>query len=376
MRCKKTRHLLRLSEVNGTIYRVDMSTTIKQVLNELENFIEPASQVTLKKLNAIRSCELHGEQVHLVLDFGFPIKDYGDVLVALLQACVAECGVELKVTLQQSIVEHRRAQGIPAVPNVKNIIAVSSAKGGVGKSTVALHLALALQYQGAKVGLLDADIYGPSLPHMLGCSDQPKTENKKLHPVEAHGLQTMSIGYLTAADAPVVWRGPMVTRALQQLLTDTLWRDLDYLIIDMPPGTGDIQLTLAQKIPVSGAVILTTPQAVACLDAVKGLQMFSKVNVPVLGIVENMSHYECAHCGTTTAIFDQGGAAKIAADYGIRLLGEIPFDTAIRASADSSTTPMSVYPHFATLARNCAAQLSLQAKDYQRKFPDIIIENK
>lgn len=350
-----------------------MSDTIQSLL---ETFIEPASQSDLKTLNAIKKCQADGNSWTIELTFGFPIADYQEELLANLQAHLAAIPGNKTISIKQNITAHQGSPGLDPIPGVKNIIAISSAKGGVGKSTIALNLALALQAQGAQVGLLDADLYGPSLPLMLGSHEQPKTQDNKLFPITVHGLQTMSIAYLTEDDAPIIWRGPMVTRALQQLLTETVWQDLDYLIIDMPPGTGDIQLTLAQKIPVTGAVIVTTPQPVACLDALKGYKMFEKVNVPVLGIVENMSSYHCPHCFEQSHIFGQGGGELIAKEVGIRLLGSVPLDANIRAGSENGLAKAAkTYVKFLQLARNCAAQLSKQAREYKNKFPKIVIEN-
>jgi len=271
-----------------------------------------------------------------------------------------------------------------ALPNVKNIIAIASGKGGVGKSTLAANLALALQAQGARVGLLDADIYGPSQPTMMGSAslkpDSP--DGKSVQPLVVHGLQTMSIGYLVeASDQPMVWRGPMVTSALMQLLTQTLWDKLDFLLIDLPPGTGDIQLTLSQKIPVNGAVIVTTPQDIACIDARKGLQMFNKVKVPVLGIVENMSTHICTHCGHADAIFGVGGGESMAKEYNVRLLGQIPLAAEIRAHTDAGKPTVAADPDgplaraYLDVATAMKEQLALQPKNYASKFPKIVIEN-
>ena len=272
----------------------------------------------------------------------------------------------------------------PSLPGVKHVIAVASGKGGVGKSTTAVNLALALKAEGATVGLLDADIYGPSQPRMLGVNEkpQPAPDGTHLNPVMGHGLQSMSIGYMIEEETPMIWRGPMVTQALEQLLRDTLWQDLDYLIIDLPPGTGDTQLTLAQKIPVSGAVIVTTPQDIALLDARKGLKMFEKVNVPVLGIVENMSIHICSKCGHEEHIFGEGGGQKMAQESGVSLLGSLPLDTSIRHNADNGNPSViadadsRIGEMYRDIARGVGAKLSLQSKNYATKFPTIKIENK
>src|SRR5574341_793051 len=240
------------------------------------------------------------------------------------------------VTLRSKVVPHAVQRGVKLIPGIKNIIAVASGKGGVGKSTTAVNLALALSAEGAAVGVLDADIYGPSQPMMLGIAGRPESKDgKHLEPMEGHGLQAISIGFLIDIDTPMVWRGPMVTQALEQLLKDTRWRDLDYLVVDLPPGTGDIQLTLAQKVPVTGAVIVTTPQDIALIDARKGLKMFEKVNIPILGIVENMSTHLCSACGHEEHIFGAGGAERMCKDYGVEFLGALPLDISIREQADS-----------------------------------------
>ncbi|MBS1211663.1 MAG: apbC, partial [Proteobacteria bacterium] len=273
-------------------------------------------------------------------------------------------------------------KNLKPMAGVKNIIAVASGKGGVGKSTTAVNLALALAAEGARVGILDADIYGPSQPAMLGLSGQPDVvEGKGILPKVAYGVQSMSIGYLIDEDTPMIWRGPMVTGALQQLLNDTRWDNLDYLIIDLPPGTGDIQLTLAQQIPVSGAIIVTTPQDIALLDAQKGLKMFEKVSVPVLGIVENMSVHVCSQCGHEEHIFGEGGGEKMAQKYGVELLGSLPLDIRIREQADGGHPTVVADPQgpaamrYKEIARKMAARLALKAKDYSARFPTISIVN-
>jgi ATP-binding protein involved in chromosome partitioning len=269
-----------------------------------------------------------------------------------------------------------------SLPQIKNIIAIASGKGGVGKSTTAVNLALALAAEGLRVGILDADIYGPNQPQMLGAIGRPENKgNKKLAPVICHGIQSMSIGYLIDADTPMVWRGPMVTMALQQLLNDTAWDNLDYLIIDLPPGTGDIQLTLAQKIPVSGAVIVTTPQDIALLDARKAIAMFRKVNVPILGVVENMSLHVCSQCGHAEHIFGEGGGEQLAKQYAVELLGSLPLDKRIREQADGGKPTVVAEPDgsiskiYCAIARQVVANLS-QIQSRGAKFPKIVIENR
>lgn len=276
-------------------------------------------------------------------------------------------------------IEPRQTQAsIPPIPNVKNIIAVASGKGGVGKSTTTVNLAIALANTGAKVGILDADIHGPNQPHMLGTVQKPAVKSKKFIPIKAHGVQSMSIGYLVDTTAPVVWRGPMVSQALRQLLNDTAWEELDYLFIDMPPGTGDIQLTLSKAVPVSGAVIVTTPQDVALLDARKGLEMFRKVNVHVLGVVENMSVHTCSQCGHTESIFGAGGGEKISAECDVPLLGQLPLDIAIREAVDKGCPTVAANPNseiaqrYTEIAQKIVDSLSSRPKKYT--FPDIVVE--
>jgi ATP-binding protein involved in chromosome partitioning len=280
------------------------------------------------------------------------------------------------------IVAHAAQGGVKLLPNVRNIIAVASGKGGVGKSTTAANLALALAAEGANVGLLDADIYGPSQPMMLGVSGKPDSKDgKTMEPLHAHGLQIASIGFMIDPDQPMVWRGPMVTQALQQLLELTNWRDLDYLVVDMPPGTGDIQLTLSQKVPVTGAVIVTTPQDIALLDARKGLKMFEKVGIPILGIVENMSVHVCSQCGHAEAIFGEGGGAKMCADFGVPFLGALPLTMSIREQADSGRPTVVADPEgpvaqiYQQIARKLAVAVADKAKDLSGKFPTIVVKN-
>jgi ATP-binding protein involved in chromosome partitioning len=288
----------------------------------------------------------------------------------------------ITVNVSRKIVAHKAQQGVSLLPNVKNIIAVASGKGGVGKSTTSVNLALALAAEGATVGLLDADIYGPSQPQMLGISGRPESaDGKSMEPMQAHGIQAMSIGFLIDTDTPMVWRGPMVTGALEQLLRETNWHDLDYLVIDLPPGTGDIQLTLAQKIPVTGAIIVTTPQDIALLDARKGLKMFEKVNIPILGIVENMSTHICSKCGHEEHIFGAGGGELMAKDYNVDLLGSLPLDIGIRMQADSGKPTVIAEPDskvtaiYKEIARKAAIKIANTSLDHSSKFPNIVIQN-
>jgi len=288
----------------------------------------------------------------------------------------------VSIQIETDITSHSVQKGVQILPGIKNTIAIASGKGGVGKSTTSVNLALALQAEGAKVGILDADIYGPSQPRMLGCSGKPdSSDGKSIEPKLSYNIQSMSIGYLIDEDTPMIWRGPMVTGALEQLLSDTNWKDLDYLIIDLPPGTGDIQLTLCQKIPVSAAIIVTTPQDIALLDARKAHNMFEKVGVPVLGIIENMSTHICSECGHEEHIFGAGGGEKISKQYGVDLLGALPLDIKIREGVDQGKPNVAIDPDsdisllYREIARKASARLSLRAKDYSGRFPKIVIEN-
>ncbi|MGR9015182.1 MAG: iron-sulfur cluster carrier protein ApbC, partial [Gammaproteobacteria bacterium] len=304
----------------------------------LQTFVDPNNGVDLVSAKSVKAITVDGGNVSVTLELGYPAKSYIPELKAevegLLKTLSGVGDVSVDVTVK--IVSHAVQQALKPQPNVKNIIAVASGKGGVGKSTTAVNLALALAAEGANVGILDADIYGPSIPMMLGLSGYPESkDNKTMMPKIAYGIQTISIGYLVEADQAMIWRGPMVTTALQQLLKDTNWDNLDYLVIDLPPGTGDIQLTLSQQIPVSGAIIVTTPQDIALIDAQRGLGMFEKVNVPVLGLVENMSMHICSNCGHEEAIFGKGGGLAMAERNRIEFLGSLPLDINIRQFADS-----------------------------------------
>ncbi len=350
----------------------------------LENHADPFLGETFGAAQAVDEVVLREGRVSVRLRFGFPVADYVRPLTQALQAELGAVagGLSVDIEVTSQIHAHAVQRPLKPLPGVKNIIAVASGKGGVGKSTVAANLALAWAAQGARVGILDADIYGPSQPLMLGLTGQRPTapDGKHIQPLAAHGVVAMSIGFLIDPDQPMVWRGPMVTQALTQLLSDTQWGELDYLVVDMPPGTGDIQLTLAQRVPVAGAVIVTTPQDIALADARKGLAMFEKVAVPVLGIVENMSIHVCSNCGHTEHIFGAGGGARMAAQAGVRLLGELPLDARIREDADGGHPTVVAEPgsarallYFET-ARRTAAALARRARDRSLVFPNIVVE--
>jgi len=337
--------------------------------------------ISAKVVNDVR---IQSGQILISIELGYPAEGYRHELSANIVRAVQSLasGLKVQVELDASITSHAVQKGVKPLAHVKNTIAIASGKGGVGKSTTAVNLALALQAEGAKVGILDADIYGPSQPRMLGCYKKPESiDGKKLEPNISYGLQTMSIGYLIDEETPMIWRGPMVTSALEQMLADTNWQDLDYLIIDLPPGTGDIQLTLCQKIPVSGAIIVTTPQDIALLDARKALKMFQKVEVAVLGIVENMSTHICSNCGHEEHIFGSGGGDKMARQYGVDLLGSLPLDISIREGMDVGKPTVALAPesaitlNYRAIARKAAAQLALKSRDYSGRFPKIVVEN-
>jgi ATP-binding protein involved in chromosome partitioning len=331
---------------------------------------------------AVQSIAIDGDRVLVELMLGYPAAGlHASLSERVKRVLEAEAGVALAtVEVGSKVVAHQVREGLSPLPNVRNIIAVASGKGGVGKSTTAVNLALALMAEGARVGVLDADIYGPSIPRMLGLSGKPDSpDGKTIVPKRGHGLQAMSIGFLIEEDTPMIWRGPMVTQALQQLLNETAWENLDYLIIDLPPGTGDIQLTLCQKVPVSAAVIVTTPQDIALLDAKKALKMFEKVEVPVLGIVENMAIHVCSNCGHEEHIFGEGGGARMAEQYAVPLLGALPLDIRIREQADGGTPTVAVNAQadlaerYREIARKAAGRLSLRARNKAIAFPSIVV---
>jgi ATP-binding protein involved in chromosome partitioning len=359
-----------------------MPLTPEQVHNVLKEVLDPNTGKDFLTTKSARNIRVEGENVALEIELGYPAKTQLEPIRKLvaqkLRALPGVGSVDIEVTSR--IVSHSVQRGVKLVPGVKNIVAVASGKGGVGKSTTAVNLALGLAAEGASVGVLDADIYGPSQPTMLGITGRPESKDgKTLEPMVGHGIQAISIGFLIDIDTPMVWRGPMVTQALEQLLKDTRWRDVDYLIVDMPPGTGDIQLTLAQKVPVTGAVIVTTPQDIALIDARKGLKMFEKVGIPILGVVENMSTHICSNCGHEEHIFGQGGAQRMCTEYGTELLGALPLDINIREQADSGKPTVVADPDgraaeiYRAIARRLAVKIAESAKDMTSKFPNIVV---
>jgi ATP-binding protein involved in chromosome partitioning len=359
-----------------------MSITAEQVHNALKEVLDPNTGKDFLATKSAKNIRVEGANVAVEVELGYPAKTQLEPIRKLvaqkLRAIPGVGSVEVQVTSR--IVSHSVQRGVKLVPGVKNIVAVASGKGGVGKSTTAVNLALGLAAEGASVGVLDADIYGPSQPMMLGITGRPESKDgKTLEPMVGHGIQAISIGFLIDIDTPMVWRGPMVTQALEQLLKDTRWRDIDYLIVDMPPGTGDIQLTLAQKVPVTGAVIVTTPQDIALIDARKGFKMFEKVGIPILGVIENMSTHICSNCGHEEHIFGQGGAERMCREYGTELLGALPLDISIREQADSGKPTVVADPDgrsaeiYRAIARRLAVKIAETAKDMSSKFPNIVV---
>ncbi len=361
-----------------------MTLTVQDVSSALEAIVDPNTGRDLATSKSARNIRVEGGDIAVDVELGYPARSQIDPIRRRVIAALRELpGVaNVSVNVYQKIQSHSVQRGVKLLPNVRNIIAVASGKGGVGKSTTAVNLALALAAEGANVGMLDADIYGPSQPTMLGISGRPESpDGKTLEPMQGHGVQAISIGFLIDLDTPMVWRGPMVTQALEQLLRETNWRDLDYLVIDMPPGTGDIHLTLSQKVPVTGAVIVTTPQDIALMDARKGLRMFEKVGIPILGIVENMAMHTCSNCGHTEHIFGAGGGERMAKEYDVDYLGGMPLDIRIREQADSGRPTVVADPdgdlaaRYREIARKVAVRIAEKARDMTHKFPAIVVQN-
>jgi len=360
-----------------------VAITREQVEAALKTLVNPDTGSDYVSGKSIKNVRVDGDAITVDVVLGYPAKTVLDATrdaVSKHLRALPGAGT-VTVNVASKIVAHSAQRGVKLVPGIKNIIAVASGKGGVGKSTVAVNLALALAAEGATVGMLDADIYGPSQPTMLGISGRPESrDGKSIEPMEGHGIQAMSIGFLIDTETPMVWRGPMVTQALEQLLNETRWREVDYLVVDLPPGTGDIQLTLAQRVPVTGAVIVTTPQDIALLDARKGLKMFEKVNIPILGIVENMSLHICPNCGHESHIFGEGGAARMGADYKVEVLGQVPLDIRIREQADSGKPTVVADPGsrvaeiYRAIARRVAVRVAERQQDHSAAFPKIVVK--
>ena len=363
-----------------------MSFNETDVQSALKNLIDPNTKKDFVSGKSVKNIKISGSEVSLDILLGYPAKSVWDEIRAMVEAHLKATlpGVgKVAINVTSKVVPHAVQRGVKLVEGVKNIIAVASGKGGGGKSTTAVNLALALAAEGARVGVLDADIYGPSQPTMLGISGQPESvDGKSIEPMSNHGLQAMSIGFMIDGDdTPMVWRGPMVTQALDQLLHQTRWDNLDYLVVDLPPGTGDIQLTLAQKVPVTGAVIVTTPQDIALMDARKGLKMFEKVGIKIVGIVENMSTHICSNCGHEEHIFGAGGGEKMCADYNVEFLGGLPLDIRIREQTDSGNPTVVADPDgniakvYKQIARRIAVKVAEMAQDHSAVFPKIVVQN-
>ncbi|VVC76199.1 Flagellum site-determining protein YlxH [Aquicella siphonis] len=355
----------------------------KEIENRLTSYQDPVLDGAAGTVKAVKRVVIEQDKVAVELVFGYPHASLKQEIISRLTDRIAPLvpGKLIEINLTAQIDAHVGRQGMQGLPQIKNIVAVASGKGGVGKSTVAINLALALSREGARVGMLDADIYGPSQPAMLGTAgERPVVKERAIHPLRRHGIQSISIGNLVDASSAMVWRGPMLGKALEQLMYDTVWENLDYLIVDLPPGTGDVQLTLCQKIPVSGAVIVTTPQDLALLDVRRACEMFNKLGVPILGVAENMSIYHCPQCGHAEQVFGQGGGARLADEYGLALLGMIPLDIRIREMTDSGHPPVVQEPEsryakaFYAIAHRTAARLSMQAKDYTSRFPRVVVQ--
>ncbi len=359
-----------------------MTVTEASILDALKGVIDPNTGKDFVSSKAIKNLNVSAGDVAFDVELGYPAKSQMPAMrKSLIDAARAVPGVgNVSVNISSKIVAHAVQRGVALLPGVKNVLAVASGKGGVGKSTTAVNLALALAAEGARVGLLDADIYGPSIPMMMGIDGKPdSTDGQTMEPLENYGVQVMSIGFLVPPDEAMIWRGPMATQALEQLLRQTNWKDLDYLIVDMPPGTGDIQLTLSQRVPMTGAVIVTTPQDIALLDARKGIKMFEKVSVPILGVVENMAVHVCSQCGHIEHIFGADGGKKMAAEYRADYLGALPLALQIRVQADSghptvvSDPDSEVAGLYTAVARKVALAIAAKNKDFSNKFPSIKI---
>ncbi|WP_340643171.1 iron-sulfur cluster carrier protein ApbC [Ramlibacter ginsenosidimutans] len=369
-------------EVFEAFERDSQMATQEQVLAALAGVADPNTGKDFVSTKAVRNVHVEGGDVSFDVELGYPAKSqWPELRRALIAAAKSVPGVSnVSVNITTNVTAHAVQRGVQLMPNVKNIIAVASGKGGVGKSTTAANLALALAAEGARVGVLDADIYGPSQPMMLGIDKRPESEDgQTMEPLENHGVQVMSIGFLVNQDEAMIWRGPMATQALEQLLRQTNWDALDYLIVDMPPGTGDIQLTLSQRVPMTGAVIVTTPQDIALIDARKAVTMFEKVGVPILGVVENMAVHVCSNCGHAEHIFGAGGGQRYAEEKGIPYLGALPLDIHIREQADSGKPTVVADPDsepakiYRSVARQVAIRIAARAKDFSAKFPTITV---
>jgi len=359
-----------------------MAPTDSALLDALKSVVDPNTGTDFVSTRQLKNLRVDGGDVAFDVELGYPAKSQiGALRKALIGAARSVPGVEnVSANLVTKITAHAVQRGVQLLPNIKNIVAVASGKGGVGKSTTAANLALALAAEGAAVGILDADIYGPSQPMMMGIAGRPESaDGKTMQPMQNHGVQVMSIGFLVEQDNPMIWRGPMATQALEQLLRQTQWGELDYLIVDMPPGTGDIQLTLSQRVPLTGAVIVTTPQDIALLDAKKGIKMFEKVGVPILGIVENMAVHVCEKCGHVEHVFGEEGGKRLAAEYQMDYLGALPLNLSIRVQADAGRPSVVSDPDgeiaglYKAVARQVAVKIAQRAKDFSSKFPTISI---
>ena len=369
----------------NSLFGKSISETLQlQIDAALQSCIEPTTKQSLAELKAASNFQLKKQTLSLKITLPYPCKSLWPSIEQNLSHRLLELEEinQLNIEFKTDIVSHDAQKNVNPLPNIKNIIAIASGKGGVGKSTTTVNLALALQQEGAKVGVLDADIYGPSIPTMLNIKEKPETKDgKSMQPLNAYGLQVMSIGALIEEDSPMIWRGPIVTQTLTQLLNETNWEDLDYLLIDLPPGTGDVQLTLSQQIPVTGSVIITTPQQVSLIDAKKGLKMFEKVEIPVLGIIENMSTHICSNCGHEEAIFGTNGGEQMALEYQVDFLGALPLQKQIREDADTGAPTVTADPSheisqkYRHIAHKISAKIGSQKRNYTNLFPKIEIQN-